>query len=112
MLVDWKIKLYYKGKRGAMGVVSQAGGQASVDMELMRNRGISNPDNSVYKKDNRNTYRTCLDGQQVSFSNLKSFLKLYPDTHRKVIRQLVKEQSISFDDPWQVAKLIVLCQTI
>ena len=60
----------------------------------------------------RNTYRTCLDGQQVSFSNLKSFLKLYPDTHRKVIRQLVKEQSISFDDPWQVAKLIVLCQTI
>ena len=98
--------------RGAMGVVSQAGGQASVDMELMRNRGISNPDNSVYKKDNRNTYRTCLDGQQVSFSNLKSFLKLYPDTHRKVIRQLVKEQSISFDDPWQVAKLIVLCQTI
>ena len=112
LLVDWKIKLYYKGKRGAMGVVSQAGGQASVDMELMRNRGISNPDNSVYKKDNRNTYRTCLDGQHVSFSNLKSFLKLYPDTHRKVIRQLVKEQSISFDDPWQVAKLIVLCQTI
>lgn len=112
LLVDWKIKLYYKGKRGAMGVVSQAGGQASFDMSLMQSKGLSNPDNSVYKKDYQNTYQTCLDGQQVSFSNLKSFLKLYPDTHRKAIRQLVKEQSIHFDDPWQVAKLIVLCQTM
>ncbi len=112
LLVDWKIKLYYKGKRGAMGVVSQAGGQASFDMSLMQNKGLSNPDNSVYKKDYQNTYRIYLDGQQVSFSNLKSFLKLYPDTHRKAIRQLVKEQSIHFDDPWQVAKLIVLCQTM
>ncbi len=112
LLVDWKIKLYYKGKRGAMGVVSQAGGQASFDMSLMQNKGLSNPDNSVYKKDYQNTYRIYLNGQQVSFSNLKSFLKLYPDTHRKAIRQLVKEQSIHFDDPWQVAKLIVLCQTM
>ena len=112
LLVDWKVKLHYKGKRGAMGVVTQSGGQASVDVALMQNKGLSFPTNSVYKKDYQNTYRTCLDGQQVSFSNLKSFLKLYPDTHRKAIRQLVKEQSIHFDDPWQVAKLIVLCQTM
>ncbi|WP_289003835.1 hypothetical protein [uncultured Parabacteroides sp.] len=112
LLVDWKVKLHYKGKRGAMGVVTQSGGQASVDVALMQNKGLSFPTNSVYKKDYQNTYRTCLDGQQVSFSNLKSFLKLYPDTRRKAIRQLVKEQSIHFDDPWQVAKLIVLCQTM
>lgn len=112
LLVDWKVKLHYKGKRGAMGVVTQSGGQASVDVALMQNKGLSFPTNSVYKKDYQNTYRIYLDGQQVSFSNLKSFLKLYPDTHRTAIRQLVKEQSIHFDDPWQVAKLIVLCQTM
>ena len=110
LLVDWKIKLYYKGKRGAMGVVPQAGGQASVDMEWMLNKGLSNPDNSVYKRDIQNTYWIILNGQQVSFSNLKSFLKLYPDTRRKAIRQLAKDQSINFDDPWQVAKLIIICQ--
>lgn len=110
LLVDWKVRFYYKGKRSAMGVVSQAGGQASVDMEWMLNKGLSNPDNSVYKREIQNTYWIILNGQQVSFSNLKSFLKLYPDTHRKAIRQLAKNQSINFDDPWQVAKLIIICQ--
>ena len=112
LLVDWKVKFYYKGKRGAMGVVSQAGGQASVDMELMRNKGLSNPDNSVYKMGYKNIYRTYLDGRQVSFSNLKSFLKLYPDTHRKAITQQVKKQSVNFDDPRQVVKLIIFSQTM
>lgn len=112
LLVDWKVKLYYKGKQGAMGVVSQAGGQSSVDVELMLNRGIGNPDNRVYKKDFQNTYQTCLEGRQVSFRNLKSFLKLFPEAHRKTIRQLVKDQSVNFDDPWQVAKLIALCKAL
>lgn len=108
LLVDWKVKLYYKGQRGAMGVVSQSGGQASVDMALMQNKGLSNPDNSVYKMTYQNTYYMYLDGRQVSFSNLKSFLKLYPNTHRKPIRQLVKRESINFNDPRQVVKLIAL----
>lgn len=111
LLVDWKVKFYYRGKPGAMGVVSQAGGQASVDMDLMLNKGMSNPDNSVYKKDIQNIYRICLDGRQVSFNNLKSFLKLYPDANRKAIRQLAKSRSVDFDDPRQVAKLVAICQS-
>lgn len=112
LMVDWKLKLIYKGTRGAMGVVTQSGGQASVDMELMRNKGISNPDNSVYKVDLKNTYHTYIDGKEVSFNNLKSFIKLYPDTQQKTIRQLAKSESVNFDNPWQVAKLIVLCRSL
>lgn len=112
LLVDWKVKLSYKGQRGAMGVVTQSGGQASVDMELMRNQGMSNLDKNVYKKDYKNTYHIYLDKRLVSFNNLKSFIKLYPDTHQKTIRQLAKKQSVHFDNPWQVAKLVAICQTL
>lgn len=112
LMVDWKLKLIYKGTRGAMGVVTQSGGQASVDMELMRNQGISNPDNSVYKVDLKNTYQTYINGKEVSFNNLKSFIKLYPDTQQKMVRQLAKSESVNFDNPWQVAKLIVLCRSL
>lgn len=112
LLVDWKAKLRYKGKRGAMGVVTQSGGQASLDMELMRNNGISNPDNSVYKIDYKNSYQTYLNGSEVTFNNLKSFLNLFPNTQKKAVRQLIKRESIDFDNPWQVAKLVALLQTV
>lgn len=112
LMVDWKLKLIYKGTRGAMGVVTQSGGQASVDMELIRHQGISNPDNSVYKVDLKNTYHTYINGKEVSFNNLKSFIKLYPNTQQKTIRQLAKTESVNFDNPWQVAKLIVLCRSL
>lgn len=110
--VDRKAKFYYMGKRGAMGVVTQAGGQITMDLEYAKNKTLSNPDNSVYKMRYKNTYWTRVDGQQVSFNNLKSLLELYPETDQKAISQLAKKRSVKFSDPWQVAKLLIMYQTV
>ena len=109
LFVDWKIKSYYKGKAGAMGTVTQAGGQATYDMSLMQNKGASVPDNSVYKKKVQTSYMIRVDGKSATFNNLKTLLKLFPDNKRKAIREIEKEESTDFDNPWQVAKLLTRC---
>lgn len=112
LLVDWKIKFYYQGKRGAMGVVTQAGGQSTVDMEYVQRKGLSNPDNSIYKMGYKNTYWINMNGKLVSFTNLKSLLKLYPEADQKSIKQLAKQRSVKFNKPWQVAKLLIMHQRV
>ncbi len=112
LLVDWKIKSYYKGKAGAMGVVTQAGGQATFDMSLMQNKGASVPDNSVYKKKVQNVYKTNVGGALMTFNNLKTFQKLFPEKLRKNVRDVAKEMAVNFDDPWSVAQLLQKCSEI
>lgn len=109
LFVDWKIKSYYKGKAGAMGTVTQAGGQATFDMSLMQNKGASVPDNSVYKKKVQNVYKTNVGGTLMTFSNMKTFEKLFPEKLRKTVRGIAKEMAVDFDNPWNVAQLLQRC---
>ncbi len=110
--VDWKIKSYYRGKAGAMGTVTQAGGQATFDMSLMQNKGASVPDNSVYKRKVQNVYKTNVGGTLMTFGNLKTFQKMFPEKLRKTVRDVAKEMATDFDNPWSVAQLLQKCREI
>lgn len=107
LLVDWKARAHNIGKKGAMGIVTQAGGIDKMDVNYLQGNGTRDrTGNEVYAVKYENSYLFPIGGKQRRFSNLKSFLKYFPKERQKEIEYFAKSEKIAWEEPRQVARLL------
>ncbi len=98
LFIDWKSYVFIKGKEGALGTVSHG---FSVDQftalkfEKMKDVSVNDikADNSYYIKDGKKLKK---------FNDLKSFLKLFPQTEEQAIKDFVNEKKTNWQMPDEV----------
>lgn len=106
--VDWKARAHNIGRKGAMGITTQAGGIDKIDVKMMQHKGYDRTGNEVYRVQYENTYIIMLDGKEKRFTNLKSLLKLFPKEMHESINQFAGKQHTNFGNPIEVVDLLGL----
>ncbi|MDL2222043.1 hypothetical protein LJC35_05780 [Parabacteroides sp. OttesenSCG-928-N08] len=106
LLLDHKIKINNKGKKGAMGTTTQ-GTVENIDISLYK---LSHTDkrmksNSVYEGKNESGYILMVKGKAKKFKDAKSFAKAFPGQKER-IEAYIKEHGISFKDEQSIITLI------
>ena len=86
-----------------MGTYTQSGGISSMDMMRLQKKGIDwDTNNYHYKFYYQNTYLYTINGKRKKFTNLKSFLKLFPKEKKKTLKTLTKELKTEFHNPNEI----------
>lgn len=106
LLIDHKRKIINEGKRGAMGVTTQAGVE---DLDLSKSgiahKRMTMTDHSVHKCKDESGYVIIINNKSKKFNNTKSYIKIFPGK-KEQIENYIKENQISFKEKAAVISLI------
>ncbi len=106
LLIEWRTKQTYVGRKGALGSVSHAGNVQEIDKHTGIVQGTKN-NLEVYRYTPQNKYLLKTDESTLRFNDLKSFQKLFPKNQADAIAEYVKAHSIDFQQVEDVLRLLL-----
>ncbi|WP_455672105.1 hypothetical protein [Phocaeicola sp.] len=105
--IHWNMKNAYKGKKGAMGMTTQAKVEtintAEYQYGVYENQYVD-----VYQLSNENEYYLFKKGKPAIVKNEKTLLKSFPE-NKDAIKGYIKEQKVSFSKVDDIIKLLEYC---
>lgn len=106
LLIDWKLKEKYTGKKvGAMGLAN-GGAIQKVNIGLLYAKSQSDERSTeIYKSENENIYHLNIQNKHIEFRNQKQLLKGVTEAMAEKIKAFIKENNTNFYDVEDVISL-------
>ena len=107
VLVDYKYHRANKGKTGAMGIATHAGGVENIELSYLEGNPVTRNQKNIEAWDyvHENSYMLYRKNKLQSFRNQKQLTKLFPDKTAQ-IEQYFKDHKVNWGNPEEIVEMV------
>jgi len=110
IIIDWKIKEVYLGKKGAYGQITQANVDV-INTNYFQNNVYENQSADVHKIVYQNEYAFTYNTKKIRFKNQKQLINALP-AHKESLNEFLKTEKIDFQNIPDIIRLINYCMQL